>query len=62
MDKLALIQALDTAVQKYEKGFSKLQQNHSYCSDDVQSAMNGLGDITLTALREFRNAIIKNLE
>lgn len=62
MDKNSLSSGLDAAISQYKKDFESLQKNHAYCSEEVQSAVNALGSITLEALQNFKAVIIQNCD
>ena len=59
MNHAALKSELDTAIQKFKKSSENLQGRGM--EEDVQEAVNILTNSTLTALQEFRDAILKNV-
>lgn len=58
MNKLSLNTDLDKAIKKYEKQFESLQSRGF--EDDLQNVVNELGLMTLTALNDFKKAILEN--
>lgn len=56
MNKIAVQASLDGAIQKFEKKFDSIQ-SRGY-EEELQSAINELGGITLEALKDFRKAIL----
>lgn len=62
MDKLSLKASLDSTVTMYKHDLERLQINHSYCSEEVQSAVNALGNIMMQALENIESAILSSLD
>lgn len=60
MNTSSLNSELDTAIKNFQKKFETLQCR-GY-EEYLQNALNELGGITLNALKDFKKAILHNLE